>query len=300
MKILYRILIGLGFIIAVLTVLGRVLPAPKPPAPGKMVTLASGADINTYEIGEGPDVVLIHGLPGSAQSWVEVADGLAKQGFHVVRYDRIGYGSSSRRATGADYTMQASARELDELIQLMGLKHPALVGWSFGGGVVEASQSARNPNTPFIVLVAAIGPDMSLEGKSATISALDEWMVRLPLLGGILTKANIHSRFGDTLTERWVDLQHTMMLQPGTMKSYRQEIDQLKPDSLTVSDITTPTLIIHGTKDSIVEYSVGEGLHDRIKGSKLVSLNEVDHMLPVSNPNEVVDAIITFSRAHRD
>ncbi len=294
MKIIYRIFIGLVLVIAVLSILGRVLPAPKPPAAGKLVTLPDGAVINTYEKGEGPDIVLVHGLPGSAQGWVELADMLAAKGFHVVRYDRVGYGLSSRRKPEDDYTMQASARELDALIKAMGLKHPALVGWSFGGGVVEASQEARTPETPFIVLLAAVGPDMTLEGKKASISALDVWMMRLPVLGNILTKANLHSKFGDTLPARWVGLQRAMLLQPGVMQTFRKEIEQINPQSLKVGDIKTPTLIMHGTKDSMVEYATGQGLHKRIQGSKLITLKGVDHMLPLSNTKDVADAIVAF------
>ena len=295
MKFIYRIFIGLVLILAVLSILGRVLPPPKPPAAGKLVTLPDGNIINTYEKGVGPDIVLVHGLPGSAQGWVELADALAAKGFHVVRYDRVGYGLSSRRAEDADYSMQASARELDELVKAMGLEHPALVGWSFGGGVVEASQTARDPETPFIVLLAAVGPDMSLEGKKASINTAQEWAMRLPVLGGILTGLDLRRRFADTLPARWVKVQRTMLLQPGAMKTFRKEMAQLAPASLKVSDINTPTLIIHGTKDSMVEYAVGQGLARRIKDSKLVTLDDVDHMLPLSNTDDVAGAIIAFA-----
>ncbi len=296
MRIIYRLLIGLGLVLALLSILGYVMPPPKPPAAGKLVTLPDGTQINTYEKGEGPDLVLVHGLPGSAQDWVEMADALSAQGYHVVYYDRIGYGLSARRNKGAEFTMAKNGAELDALIKAMDLKNPALVGWSFGGGTVLASQSARNPETPFIVLMAAVGPDMQVNNPKPAVGPVTEWLMRLPIIGAYGAKASIRKRFGMSLPQRWVGVQRAMLLIPGTLESMKQEMHQLNPASLEVSDIRVPVLILHGDADKMVPYEVGEKLVDRILGARLGTFEGAGHMLPLANTKPVALAIKRFTR----
>ncbi|MBL4854768.1 MAG: alpha/beta hydrolase [Robiginitomaculum sp.] len=298
MKIIYRIFIGLGLVIAVLSLLGAVLPLPKPPAAGRIITLPDGTRINTYTKGEGPAIVLIHGLPGSAQDWPETADALVAKGFQVTWYDRVGYGHSSRRQPERPFTYQANADELDALIAAMGLDAPALVGWSFGGGVVQFSKAARQEDTPFIVLLAAVGPAMKIEGKIDQMRAT-EWVLRMPFIGAVIARASISSRFAETMPARWVGVQRSLLLMPGTLDTLRGERNGHSPSVLSPGDITTPTLIIHGTKDPMVDYAVGMDLSKIIPNSKLITLDGIGHMIPLSHPQEIADAIATFSSGLR-
>lgn len=300
MKIALKVILGLIAVLVVFGLLGAILPPPTPPAPGKIVTLPDGTKINTFTkgssgtIGEGKSIVLIHGLPGSAHDWPELVDALVAKGFQVTWYDRVGYGHSSRRAPDAAFTMQENARELDALIAAMGLENPALVGWSFGGGVVQASQTARNPDTPFIVLLAAVAPAMKIKGKRDQMRGI-EWVLRMPILGSFLTRASISARFKQKMPKRWIDIQRSLLLAPGTLDTFRGEMNGLDPSSLNPQDITTPSLIIHGTKDPMVPYRVGQNLHELISGSKLVTLDGIGHMIPLSHPEEIADAIVGFS-----
>lgn len=297
MRWVYRIFIGLVFLLAVLTVLGMVLPAPKLPDAGKMVSLDNGYKINVYEKGEGQrDIILVHGLPGSAQDFVELADALAAHGFHVYYYDRIGYGHSSRRKDGEAYTVQSNGKELDALIKSLGLKNPALVGWSFGGGTVLSSQAARNPETPFIVLLASIGPDMVVDNPKPPIGPFTKWLMRLPVLGKGGTEASIKKRFGDILPERWVKAQRGLLLAPNVIDTMNAEYLGLNPKDIKTAGIKAPVLIIHGDQDKMVPYIVGEGLVERIKGSTLATLKGVGHMLPLSHTKPVALAIEGFAK----
>jgi pimeloyl-ACP methyl ester carboxylesterase len=52
-----------------------------------------------------------------------------------------------------------------------------------------------------------------------------------------------------------------------------------------------PTLVIQGDEDFLVPYTVGEGLHRRIPGSRFVTVLNGSHMLPVTHPDALVKAI---------
>ena len=299
MKMVLKIIIVVAVLLVVLTVLGKVLPAPKPPAPGKIVTLPDGTKINTFTKGpsghnKGKPIVLVHGLPGSASDWPELVEELVAKGYQVTWYDRVGYGYSSRRAADAKFTMQANADELDALIEVMGLENPALVGWSFGGGVVQSSATARKAETPFIVLLAAVGSSMRIEGKRDNMKAA-EWALRLPVLGGLLAKASISARFAEALPTRWVGNQRSLLLMPGSLDTFRGEMNALTPSDLSPGDIKTPTLVIHGTKDKMVPYKIGVKISEEIEGAELMTLDGIGHMIPLSHPAKIADAIVEFS-----
>ncbi len=277
-----------------LAVMGLFLPRPTPPPPGKMIELASGMHINTYQKGEGETIVLIHGLPGSADDWPELVDALVARGFHVVWYDRVGYGHSSRRAVDAPHTMQVNGQELDQLIDAMGLGHPALVGWSFGGGTVQASEAARHADTPFVVLMAAVAPAMKLDNKPENPPGAGV-MMRMPLFGTVITKAIASTRFNDNVPERWMDNLRSVLLMKGSLDTMDTELEQVQPSSLDPSDILTPTLVIHGRKDKLIPYDVGVDLASRLPNGKLLILDESGHMLPMTYPDTIADAIKDFA-----
>jgi len=289
-----KIIIVIVLLLVVLTILGKVLPVTKPPAKGKIVTLPDGTKINTFTKGEGKSIILVHGLPGSANDWPEQVDELVMRGYQVTWYDRVGYGHSSRRDANAVFTMQENADELDALIVAMGLENPVLVGWSFGGGVVQSSATARKAETPFIVLLAAVGSSMRIEGKRDNMKAA-EWVMGLPVLGSLLTKVSISVRFAEKMPARWVGNQRSLFLMPGALDTFRGEMTALTPSDLSPGDIKTPTLIIHGTKDKIVPYKVGVKISEEIEDVKLMALDGIGHMIPLSHPAEIADAIVEFS-----
>ncbi len=294
-----KIIIVIVVLFAVLTILGKILPVPKSPVAGNIVTLPNGTKINTFTKGEGKPIVLVHGLPGSASDWPEMVEELVDRGYQVTWYDRVGYGHSSRRDANAKFTMQANADELDALIDVMGLDNPALVGWSFGGGIVQSSASARKIETPFIVLLAAVGSSMKIEGNRDNMKAA-EWAMRLPVLGDPLAKAVISARFAETLPPRWVGNQRSLLLMPGSLDTFRGEMTALTPSDISASDIQTPTLVIHGTKDKMVPYKVGVKISEEIEGAKLITLDGIGHMIPLSHPKEIADAIVGFSAEFDD
>lgn len=85
------------------------------------------------QLGEGPDVVLIHGLATSRAFWyVDLAQTL-KADYRVTLYDLRGHGYSER--TEAGYTAAAMAEDLRALLDHLHIERAHIVGHSYGGGV---------------------------------------------------------------------------------------------------------------------------------------------------------------------
>ena len=81
------------------------------------------------EYGEGPPVVLLHGLLGSSENWHTVARALAET-YQVIVPDLRNHGNSPH---SGDFDYQLLTADLRELIDALQLHNPFLVGHSMGG-----------------------------------------------------------------------------------------------------------------------------------------------------------------------
>lgn len=95
---------------------------------------ANGAQIAYQQWGDGPDVVLLHGLAANRAFWfASHAQALVEAGFRVTIYDLRGHGYSTMSTTG--YSATALAHDLRDLLDALHIRHAHLVGHSYGGGV---------------------------------------------------------------------------------------------------------------------------------------------------------------------
>jgi pimeloyl-ACP methyl ester carboxylesterase len=82
--------------------------------------------------GEGPAVLLIHGMVNSSRHWEGVALRLADS-YRVIAPDLIGHGDSA--TPRGDYSLGAHAASIRDLLATIGVERATVVGHSLGGGV---------------------------------------------------------------------------------------------------------------------------------------------------------------------
>jgi 3-oxoadipate enol-lactonase len=85
--------------------------------------------------GDGPAVVLVHGLGGSLYGWRAQALALAAAGYRAIAYDQRGAGLSTTE--GAPYSVEGWARDLVALLDGLGIDRAAVCGHSMGCMVAE-------------------------------------------------------------------------------------------------------------------------------------------------------------------
>ena len=96
-------------------------------------TLRSGLRIHYQQVGEGPDLVLIHGLTGNLAVWhLRIVPELAEHS-RVLTYDLRGHGHSDTPSCG--YTLDAMAEDLLELLDELEIERPLIAGHSYGADV---------------------------------------------------------------------------------------------------------------------------------------------------------------------
>lgn len=106
--------------------------------------------LSFQELGSGPPVVLVHGIPGSGATWLEVARRLAVH-YRVVVPDLRGFGDQGGRPPVAQLLADSQAEALAELLDHLGVSAATVVGHDFGGPVT-LHLLARRPD-----LVGALG-----------------------------------------------------------------------------------------------------------------------------------------------
>ncbi len=280
-------------------------PEPLPNHPSaRSVGLPDGRALNVVDVGSGVPIVLVHGLPGHVGDWAPQIEALRAAGpYRVIAYDRVGFGHSTRQTEEeAPYTYASNARELLGLLDSLDIERAALVGWSYGGGVVQDFAIRHPDRVSHLVLVASVGPELANAGEPAPIDelvtsafgeSLMSWVGSVPPLADAMARQNLAIAFAraEAIPTGFVASTRSALAMPGTTHAWRMESRQSDPSGLLPESIQTPTLVIQGADDYLVPYSVGEDLDRRLPRSKLVPVLSGSHMVPVTHPEVLAAAI---------
>jgi pimeloyl-ACP methyl ester carboxylesterase len=94
----------------------------------------NGINMHYQRQGEGPDVVLVHGLTSTLAFWYATkVFPLLKRGFCVTAFDLRGHGYSDATPTG--YTSKRLAEDVRGLLDAIGIERARVIGHSYGGSV---------------------------------------------------------------------------------------------------------------------------------------------------------------------
>ena len=212
------------------------------------------------DYGFGDPVVMIHGWPLSREMWEYQLGDLVDAGFRVVKYDRRGFGKSSKPWNGYDY--DTFAADLNEILEQLDLKNVTLVGFSMGGG--EVVRYLSNYGTQRVKKIALISTVLPFLQKTADNpdgvdqKVFEEIMqqIRNDRIGFLDEFGKVD--FGANMVSHPVSkplLEYYRML--GSFAAARSTLQCVIAFSQTdftedVRAIKIPTLIIHGNDDKIV------------------------------------------------
>lgn len=104
--------------------------------------------------GEGPAVLLLHGIGDNSSTWTEIIPHLAKK-YTVIAPDLLGHGRSDKPR--ADYSVAAYANGMRDLLSTLGIEHVTVIGHSLGGGVAMQFSYQFPHMVDRLVLVSAGG-----------------------------------------------------------------------------------------------------------------------------------------------
>lgn len=262
-----------------------------------------GVRVHAVVMGEGPDLVLIHGASGNARDMTfSLAPRLAER-YRVIVFDRPGLGYTDRvNETGATITQQA-----DLLVRAaleLGADRPIVMGQSYGGAVALAWAVHFPANISALVPVAAASNpwDTPLDPfYRVTSSRLGSALI-VPMLTAFVSDDRIDQTLDSIFAPQAVPVGYADYVGAGLTlrrKSLRANADQragilaeIEALHTQYGNISVPTEIVHGTADATVGLSIhSEKLVRQIPGAALERLEGIGHMPHHVAEDQVVAAI---------
>jgi pimeloyl-ACP methyl ester carboxylesterase len=138
--------------------------------------------------GEGPALLLLHGLGCDHTTWAPVLAALSRH-YTVIAPDLLGHGRSAKPR--ADYSLGGYANGMRDLLTVLGVDKVTVVGHSFGGGVAMQFAYQFPERTERMVLVApgGLGPEVTPAIRAITLPGFHQAMgvATLPVLRQVTT-----------------------------------------------------------------------------------------------------------------
>lgn len=257
------------------------------------------------QMGEGPALLLIHGIGDSADSWLDLIPALARH-HTVIAPDLLGHGDSDKPR--ADYSLAAYANAMRDLLSVLDVERATVVGHSLGGGVAMQFAYQFPERCERIVLVSTGGISHEVHPLLRFVSAPNADFV-LPLLGapGARTLGSAVLEALRTLnTGLGRDAEHLSRLfdafpdaasRRAFVRTLRAVIDW-RGQAITMLDrcyLTQgmPTLLVWGARDAVIPIAHAHEAHAAMPGSRLEVFADAGHFPHQHDPGR-------FLRVFRD
>ena len=253
--------------------------------------------------GEGEPLLLIHGYGAGFWVWEKQIEILSRS-YKVYALDLLGHGYSDRPRI--EYRPETYINFLKDFMDGVGVQRATLIGNSMGGGIAWAMAALFPKRVEKLILIDCVPPDVlkQVRNESFRVLAVIKNIPFLPyLVISSRNKNSIRRVLRECLFDRrlicpaLLDRQWELIRFKGSAWVLYSTLKHAKDTSKMedyLSLINHPTLLIWGEQDLVFPPSVGESLHQAIKGSKLHIIKRSGHIPMWETPEEVNQAILDF------
>ena len=271
-----------------------------------LASLPSEIDIFYEQFGNpsDPAILLMHGLGSQMLLWDEkFCMGLTKEGLRVIRFDSRDSGLSSRPPDGINYTLSDMAKDVLGLMDFLEIKKAHIGGLSMGGMIAQTFASNHSERCLSLISMASNtgNPNFGRPGnetfKAMMAPAPDDPEERL--------EKELADRRLWASTE-WHDEEHARALfyeyekrSPMPRAAFERQaraalVEGNREENL--EKISVPTLVIHGTADTLISQSGGERTAEVIHNAKLVLIEGWGHDVPPGSWPHLTKSIVEHVR----
>ena len=265
-----------------------------------------GINVRYAIAGEGPAVLLVHGLASSMITWYCNMDALADAGFTAIAIDLPGYGDSGL-ANHLGYAPETAARFLADFTAGLGIERFSVVGNSAGGLVAGVTALEYPDRVEKVALVAAAGLGRRLSWPLRIIS--------VPLLGELIYKPHLISKAAmvkriffrppailDEILPEMLRVRCLPHAPQVMLRSVRSGVNLmgLRPEHHIVDrlrDLPIPLLAVWGEEDLVIPPVKAEEVRRALPGSVVHVLPECGHWPHMEKPEEF-NRILTDFLSH--
>jgi pimeloyl-ACP methyl ester carboxylesterase len=265
-----------------------------------------GQPVTYTRVGEGPPIVLIHGITSSSKTWRWVIPLLAEQ-HEVVAPDLLGHGRSAKPR--GDYSLGAYASGIRDLLSLLEIGRVTVVGHSLGGGIAMQFAYQFPERLARLVLVdsGGLGNEVSVALRAATLPGSE---LVIPLLfspparaggravrkalglAGLGASANAHGMaegmesLGDPDKRRAFIHTARSVIDPRGQRVDARDRLYLSRD--------VPTMVVWGERDSIIPVDHGRDAHERMPHSRFEVIPGAGHFSHNDDPERFAALLSEF------
>lgn len=275
------------------------LISPAPLARSKRKIRTFAGDIAYLRQGQGPALLLLHGIPSSSYLWRDVMDALS-QAFDVLAPDLLGYGDSDKRLD-ADLSIAAQARYMVAFLESVGIHQAAVAGHDIGGGIAQLMAVDEPERVARLILIDSVVdnnwpiPEIARLKQPVWDQILANRDLRDGLRKGLEAGIVSEGRITDELVDEWTRPFQDL----GGRRAYLRAARSLNNRDLVsrarhIQEIETPTLILWGANDAFLEPRWAETLKGKLRDSTVEIIDPGGHFLPIDRPAAVADAIMRF------
>jgi pimeloyl-ACP methyl ester carboxylesterase len=256
--------------------------------------------------GQGPVLLLVHGIAGNSLTWQHVMPALARR-FTVLAPDLLGQGRSDKPR--GDYSLGAHANLLRDLLVELGHERATVVGQSLGGGVAMqfAYQFPERCERLVLVNSGGLGREVTFYLRMLTLPGFE---AVFPLfctprlrgagerIAGWLGRAGVRSTPAREEVWRSYASLADAASRRAFFRSLREVID-LGGQAVSAFGrlhraARLPTLIVWGARDPFIPVSHALAAHEAIPGSRLEIFEGVGHYPHCEAPERFVEVLVDF------
>jgi pimeloyl-ACP methyl ester carboxylesterase len=267
-------------------------------------TLVHNQRIAYLDVGVGPPVILIHGFGGSMWQWEHQQHTLS-QHFRVLTLDLPGSGLSDKPEI--DYRPDQMLDYFVGFMDAVKIPHATLVGNSMGAGLAIGMALAHPTRVDKLVLIDGLPQQVMKKLTSPSVrraleTSAPAWLISFAnmLFGRLMTESVLKEIVHDAalLTPAVIERSNRNRQRPGLIKpilTVKENLPLWESGFATrIREIIHPTLVIWGEEDRVFPITVGEELHQTIKGSRFMSVSTAGHIPQWERPDVVNQELIAF------
>ena len=231
----------------------------------RFVETRQGAVHLKYHQGEGPGLILLHGLGSSVRTWTPMLPFLRPE-LTVCMIDLLGHGKSD--APRIAYTVDVQVQVVADVADKMDMHQPCVFGHSYGGWI--AARYAIYDSVKKLVLEDSAGLASTLAGMpDGKKQDIEKAMLKNPLFSN-----------------------EDPYVMKSILDSEMAGLGLLSEEDLAM--IRVPSLVIWGEDDDILDHGQAQEFANGISGSRVEIVKGAMHVPHFTHPKEVASMLLTF------
>lgn len=264
--------------------------------------ILGGLNVHYVQAGQGPVVLLLHGLGTSLVTWSRNIEPLAAAGFTVLALDLPGHGDSDK-PPHLSYDPVDGARLIDRFVQSLGVARLSLVGNSAGGLVVGLFALSHPEKVERLVLVASggLGRRVSWFLRVFSLPVLGELFYQ-PQLQNVDISKRIFYQTPPFLDEVLAEMYRVRAL-PGArragLRAIRSSVNflglrQHRYILPRLKQLPVPLLTVWGREDSIIPVSHAKLVRQELPHTNVHIMPQCGHWPHMEKAEQFNDLLIRF------